>query len=304
MRLFLFPLCLLGSITLFAQDYVGPKADIDQILSSAKAFSGYVMAGDLDGILSSYTEDGKIFPNNRPILEGQEALANYWRPQPGYRTLYHKLTPLALNVYGEEARDHGYYEGRSVGPDGVERSWGGKYVVIWKKVAGNWKMYLDIWNAVPQEIEEQGFSLPAGFRGLARPGLWVAEGPQLGREDGLTIKSFRIGLGGKVIHVKTGTTDPQSGFFAPRNEGLRYWSADDDAWHFQEYDRTGTLTTGTVSFDGRNVYYDYEYEGINLRDAWIYQDETHYQYIVGVWEDGKWRQKFHEGRFVFRPGER
>ncbi|MEM6772566.1 MAG: DUF4440 domain-containing protein [Bacteroidota bacterium] len=302
MRLFFLLIFLLGSCVVCAQNYSGPKADIDQILGQAKAFSGFVIAGDLDGILSSYTEDGKIFPNNRPILEGKESLANYWRPQPGYRNLYHKLTPLEIKVYGDEARDHGYYEGRSVGPDGTERSWQGKYVVIWRKVAGVWKMYLDIWNGVPAKEAQQIVGLPAGFRVLARPGLWVSEGPQLGQENGLTVKSFRAGLGGKVVHVKTGTTDPKTGVFAPRNEGLRYWSAVDSSWHFQEYDRTGNLSVGAVSCHDRDVYYDYEYQGNQLRDAWIFEDNTHYRYVVGVWDGNQWVKKFHEGRFVFRPG--
>jgi len=152
MRPFVFLLSLLFSLSpLSAQNYQGNQEDIDQIIANAKAFSGYLMAGDLEGVLNSYTADGKIFPNNLPIMEGRESLAKYWAPSPGYRTLHHQVTAIELVVTGDEARDYGHYEGRSVGPDGKERSWQGKYVIIWKKEDGEWKMYLDIWNASPED---------------------------------------------------------------------------------------------------------------------------------------------------------
>lgn len=149
MRCLALLLFLLPFAPLLAQDYQGPEEDIEQILANTKAFSAAVVAGDLDGIVDAYTEDGKIFPNNRPILEGREALAAYWKPGPDYRTSYHLLTPLEIKVTGDEARDYGTFEGRTVGPEGEETSWRGKYVVVWKKVDGEWKMYLDIWNASP-----------------------------------------------------------------------------------------------------------------------------------------------------------
>ena len=44
---------------------------------------------------------------------------------------------------------YGYYEGKSIGNDGNESSWKGKYVITWKEVEPDvWKMYLDIWNSV------------------------------------------------------------------------------------------------------------------------------------------------------------
>lgn len=80
------------------------------------------------------------------ILGGQEALKKYWTPKPGSGITYHKVTPLEITIFGDTAHDHGYYEGRSLGPNGEPSTWRGKYVIIWKKVDGTWKMYLDIWN--------------------------------------------------------------------------------------------------------------------------------------------------------------
>lgn len=131
-----------------AQILKGNKEDINQILENTKAFSSYVIASDYKMIASSYTEDAKIFPNNTKILEGADIL-KYWTLPEGISTLYHKITQTEITVVDDTAYDYGYYEGKTKQKDGRITSWQGKYVIVWKKVKGNWEMYLDIWNSVP-----------------------------------------------------------------------------------------------------------------------------------------------------------
>ncbi|MGD1847637.1 MAG: YybH family protein [Salibacteraceae bacterium] len=128
---------------------IAQNKEEEAIRSQAKIFSSNLMNGELDQVVAMYTEDAKIFPNNREILEGQE-LANYWNPsgERKWRTSYHKITPVEIKVFGDEAYDYGYYEGTST--DGTQSSnWKGKYVIIWRKVDDVWKIYLDIWNRIP-----------------------------------------------------------------------------------------------------------------------------------------------------------
>lgn len=132
-----------------AQNYVGDKADIQQILKNSEQFSKYVMDSNYDKIAEAYTADGKIFPNNLEILEGREAIRKYWVLPEGVSTTYHKSTSHEIRVLGEFAHDHGVYEGKTKRADGTESSWRGKYVIVWQKVNGDWKMYLDIWNRMP-----------------------------------------------------------------------------------------------------------------------------------------------------------
>lgn len=131
-----------------AQEYMGNKKDIDQILENAKNFSRYVVDSNYKMIGASYTNDAKIFPNNMNILTGQDSILAYWKLPEGIRIVHHKLMPEEIKVIGEEAYDFGYYEGTTKKNDGEEISWKGKYVVIWRKENGSWKMYVDIWNAV------------------------------------------------------------------------------------------------------------------------------------------------------------
>ncbi len=132
----------------FAQEYIGPKAEIDQILENAKNFSHYIVDADYGMILNAYTADAKIFPDNTEILTGEEAILKYWTLPEGVSTSYHKLMPEEIKIMGDEAYDYGYYEGTTQRSDGSESSWKGKYVVVWRKEKGEWKMYLDIWNGV------------------------------------------------------------------------------------------------------------------------------------------------------------
>lgn len=132
----------------FSQTYTGDKQEIKNILNNIASFSESVVAGDDAAIAAAYTEDAKIFPNNRDIIAGQSKIQTYWVSEEGYAVTHHKITPSEIKILGDEAYDYGYYEGTSQGPDGKPATWRGKYVIVWKKIDGEWKIYLDIWNNI------------------------------------------------------------------------------------------------------------------------------------------------------------
>ena len=131
-----------------AQEFIGSKIEIAQILSNTKKFSSYVMNDDYEKIGASYTANAKIFPNRTKIIEGTDAIINYWKHPQDISITYHKITQSEIKILGEEAYDYGYYEGETTKSNGDIISWKGKYVIIWRKVNDEWKMYLDIWNGV------------------------------------------------------------------------------------------------------------------------------------------------------------
>jgi ketosteroid isomerase-like protein len=138
----------LASMLAFSQKNETAEALIRQNIAD---FSKNLVAGNIDALVAAYTPDAKIFPNGHEILQG-ESLRNYWTPPADRksRTSYHRIMPEEIRILGNEAYDWGYYEGKTLGEDGQETAWKGKYVIIWKEVApGVWKIYLDIWNRVP-----------------------------------------------------------------------------------------------------------------------------------------------------------
>ena len=138
---------LLGGTGL-AQTYTGKQKDINAILAKSRQFSLDFMAGDYQAMTLAYTTDGKIFPNNKKIIAGRTDIAPYWKLPPNTQIIHHAAIPEELFVKGKTAYDYGYYEGKTQAPDGTVTSWKGKYVIVWKKVKGEWLMYLDIWNRV------------------------------------------------------------------------------------------------------------------------------------------------------------
>lgn len=133
---------------LWAQKYSGNPEDIELILKNIEQFSQYYMNGDYDKLANAYTQDGKILPPNTKIIEGRDAIRKRWVLPEGVEIPHHKITPKEIKIVGDYAYDLGYYEGKSRRPNGDEFPFKGKYVIVWKKVEGDWKIYLDMWNSV------------------------------------------------------------------------------------------------------------------------------------------------------------
>ena len=125
-------------------------SDLDIIKQNISKFSRAYMDGDIRSLTDLYTIDGKIFPNNRKILSGKSALNLYWTIPEGVKILHHKATPIDIQIENNTAYDYGYYEGKTLTKDQKEISWKGKYIIVWKKINGNWKIDLDIWNNVTE----------------------------------------------------------------------------------------------------------------------------------------------------------
>jgi len=139
---------LFASINAFAQTYEGKPKDIQQILKNIDLFSQYFMNGEADKMAACYTDNGKIFPDGRKIIGGTNELHQFWTLSEGTKILHHKITPVEIKIVKKTAYDYGYYEGETLNADGEKSAWKGKYVIVWKKIGKDWKMYLDIWNRV------------------------------------------------------------------------------------------------------------------------------------------------------------
>lgn len=100
-----------------------------------------------------------------------------------------------------------------------------------------------------------------------------------------------------MIKTKTWGNISAEGFeFGLRNEGVRAWSEEESAMLFWEFDVFGGITEGRVKAEGKDLYLHYIYDfgtgPTGLTDAWLYQDEDSYKFVVGVYRNGEWKQKF------------
>lgn len=124
------------------------KSDLEIIKENTRAFSKAFMDADHNKLVTLYTNDAKIFPMNQSIITGTEGLTKYWTLPDDVQTLHHNVTPSEIHIENNYAYDYGIYEGRTLTKEKKEVSWKGKYVIVWKKINDDWKIYLDIWNKI------------------------------------------------------------------------------------------------------------------------------------------------------------
>lgn len=116
------------------------KAEIEE---ANKNFMALVSAGDSIGLANAYTKDAKFMSAGAPSVVGrtdiQTAMSNIIKS--GITSVDLRLE----NVYGTE--DLIAEEGELtlfVGDDAVAEE---KYIVLWKKEDGKWKLFRDIFNS-------------------------------------------------------------------------------------------------------------------------------------------------------------
>lgn len=136
--------------SILAQQYIGDSLEISKISTVSKAFSAAYMREDIETLTKYYTEHAKIMPPNAPIIEGHVAIQNRWFLPEGIDILLHEAIPEEIRIVGNYAYDYGIYRGKTKNLNGKEVSWRGKYLIVWEKTEDNWKIYLDIWNSLPE----------------------------------------------------------------------------------------------------------------------------------------------------------
>jgi hypothetical protein len=101
-----------------------------------------------------------------------------------------------------------------------------------------------------------------------------------------------------VIAQSDGVIDPTRKTWGQRNHGIRYWNKSEEKLQFAEYDIFGTVTEGTISIREDNIYYHYNYGGFLLTDAWEKVDEYTYDFKVGVFSKGDWKDVYLNTQFI------
>jgi ketosteroid isomerase-like protein len=133
-----------GGSVLYAQTAVGDSAAIHEL---GRKFSAAYMRGDAAAMAALYTSEAVIFPERSEWIAGRAAITRYWTQEQGRRVTRHVLTPARIVVDGNHAYDYGTYE---IAGERDGRAWGpfrGKYVVVWRRDQGSWRIQLDIWNS-------------------------------------------------------------------------------------------------------------------------------------------------------------
>lgn len=123
-------------------------ADEQAIRSTNERWLQLIRAKDAAAIAQLYAEDGAVMPTNEKAALGRESIEQWWNSSmqmPGYDLTF-ETDQLLVSQAGDMALDRGTYRFAATPPGGaIDDS--GKYVVVWRKVDGEWKVAADIFNS-------------------------------------------------------------------------------------------------------------------------------------------------------------
>lgn len=123
-------------------------ADEEAIRRQVARWLQLVKSKDAAGIAKIYTEDGAVMPPNATIGKGRTAIQQTWASlmnTPGFELTF-APEQIVLSGSADMALDRGTYR-LAIAPSGKAQSDTGKYVVVWRKVGGEWKAAADIFNS-------------------------------------------------------------------------------------------------------------------------------------------------------------
>lgn len=128
-----------------AEEPVDRQAEAEAIMELERQWSAAFQEGDIDWIVDLHAANGRTLPPGSEPFVGPEAVRQLWTSL--YRTEGLSLTFGPTEAHVAEAGDLGYALGtyEMTLPDGTEDR--GKYVVVWVKEAGEWKVAADIFNS-------------------------------------------------------------------------------------------------------------------------------------------------------------
>jgi uncharacterized protein (TIGR02246 family) len=115
---------------------------LSEIATVNRQFEDAARKGDLDRLASLYTADAIALPPDGPLVKGRDAIKQMWgtvAQQIGLKDVQLKTLDF------EQAGDTGY----EVGEATLAVSSGTavvKFIVVWKKTGGQWRLHRDIWN--------------------------------------------------------------------------------------------------------------------------------------------------------------
>lgn len=120
-----------------------PTNVTDEIIQANLKFMEAFNNGDAAALAGNYTSNGKLYPTNSDVIEGREAIEEFWNAVMDMGIVKAQLETVIAESYGNIAIEEGRYK---LYVEGDQMADHGKYIVTWKKEDGQWKLDRDIWN--------------------------------------------------------------------------------------------------------------------------------------------------------------
>lgn len=99
---------------------------------------------DSAGVVNCFTTDAKLMCSNQPSIEGKENIRSYFSNM--MRKGIAAIDLKTIKILGDSSilAEEGTYLFSDSEKKQIDK---GKYIVLWKQEAGNWRMYRDMWTS-------------------------------------------------------------------------------------------------------------------------------------------------------------
>jgi uncharacterized protein (TIGR02246 family) len=116
----------------------------EAIAAAGGAFAAAYNRGDAAGVAALYTVEGQLLPPNADFMIGREAVQAFWQGVMDAGIASLKIEIREVEDLGDTAIEVSEY---TLYAQGGEELDAGKFIVIWKRVEGEWKLHRDIFNS-------------------------------------------------------------------------------------------------------------------------------------------------------------
>lgn len=119
------------------------KSEID---AANKKFLAAYAKGDAAAVAALYTDNATVLPPGATLIKGRGEIQKLWQGaiQSGLKLV--SLNAVSVQRHGDTAYEIGSVIAEAPDAQKQMTRMEGKYVVVWKKVKGGWKLDTDIWN--------------------------------------------------------------------------------------------------------------------------------------------------------------
>jgi ketosteroid isomerase-like protein len=119
-----------------------PEKEASNIRQQVSAFTEEFKRGDTFAMAARYSSDALVMPPNSQVIRNND-IASFWAGAMKMGIKNMRLDIQDVSGNGEWMIETGNYEMYGDNNNALDK---GKYVAVWKKENGTWKMYRDIWN--------------------------------------------------------------------------------------------------------------------------------------------------------------
>lgn len=109
-----------------------------------KKFTKAVEKGDAQAMADLYSANAMVFPSNSDIVKGKQAIKALFQGLLDSGVKGFSLTIIEVERFGNTANEVGTYTMKDASGKEIDK---GKYIVIWKRENGQWKLHRDIFNS-------------------------------------------------------------------------------------------------------------------------------------------------------------